>query len=99
MIGCQLIPWYTPHTQNIQTAFFFCLLQLFATTRGKKKVCLTIQSVIDPQHTVIPPINILSAHAHGKRLSGASQKVRNQWRGESRVTQTPCTVGAMPLLT
>lgn len=24
--------------------------------------------------------------------SGASQKVRNQWRGESRVTQTPCTV-------
>lgn len=79
MIGGQLIPWNTPHTQNIQTAFFFCLLQLFATTRGgKKKVCLTIQSVIDPQHTVIPPINILSAHAHGKKLR-ASQKVRNQW--------------------
>lgn len=70
MIGGQLIPWYTPHTQNIQTAFFFffCLLQLFDTTKGEKKVCLTIQSVIHPQRTIIPPINILSAHAHGKKL-------------------------------
>lgn len=80
MIGGQLIPWNTPHTQNIQTAFFFCLLQVFATTRGEKKSL--------PRHTVsnrsstysqsFPPINILSAHAHGEKLR-ASQKVRNQW--------------------
>lgn len=79
MTGGQLIPWNTPHTQNIQTAFFFLSLAVICDHKeGKKKVCLTIQSVRDPQHTIIPPINILSAHAHGKKLR-ASQKVRNQW--------------------
>lgn len=77
MIGGRLISWYTPYTQNIQTTFCFHLLQ-FCYHKGKK-VCLITQSVIDPQHTVNPTINILSAHAHSKG-SGASQKVRYQWR-------------------
>lgn len=73
MTGGKLIPWYTPHTQNIQTAFFLSLAVICYHKGGKKKVCLTIQSVIDPQHTVIPPINILSAHAHGRRLGSLSE--------------------------
>lgn len=73
MIGGKLIPWYTPHTQNIQTAFFSVSCSYLLPQGGEKKVCLTIQSVIDPQHTVIPPINILSAHAHGRRLGSLSE--------------------------
>lgn len=99
MIGGQLIPWNTPHTQNIQTAFFFLSLAGICYHKGgKKKVCLAIQSVIDPQHTV--------SHSHPltfsvRMLTAKSLEPlrRLETSGESGVTQTPCTVGAMPLLT
>jgi hypothetical protein len=65
--------------KTFKLLFFFFLSLAVLLPQEKKKVCLTIQSVIDPQHTVNPTINILSAHAH-HRGSGASQKVRYQWR-------------------
>lgn len=87
MIGGHLISWYTPYTQNIQTTFFLCLA---VVPPQEKKVCRIIQSVIDPQHTVSPTINILSAHAHSE---GTEPRRRSGISGESRITPIPCTTG------
>lgn len=87
-----LVSRNTPHTQNIQTLFFFfCLLQ---SRQGKDVPRYPVRR--RPSTYSPPTTNILSAHAHGKGL-GTTQRTGNQWR--ARATQTPHTPGALPLRT
>lgn len=48
-----LVSRNTPHTQNIQTLFFFFSV---SCSLARERMCLVTQSVGDPPHTAHPPL-------------------------------------------